>query len=66
MRNEALKKIVEHVKNKKARSEEIGEIKLKTNEDFIKVVADVKWKNELLNDKLELLEKEMNIRKETV
>ena len=61
-----LEKIVECMKNNKKRKEETEELKLKTEEDFVKEVVKVKQTNVLLKDQFEIAYKENEILKETL
>ena len=45
-----LEKTVECIKNKKIKKEEMDELKLKTEEDFVKEVVNIKYENVLLTD----------------
>ena len=59
-----LEKTVECMKNDKKRKEEMEELKLKTEEDFIKEVVEIKYINVLLTDQLKIAYKENEILKE--
>ena len=61
-----LEKTVECMKNEKKRKEDIKELKLKTEEDFIKEVVEFKYANVLLTDQLEIASKENEILKKTL
>ena len=50
----------------KRKKEEMDKIKLKTEEDFVKEVVEIKYENVLLTDQLEIADKEMEILKETL
>ena len=54
------------MKNEKKKQEETNEIKIKTEEDFVKEVAEIKFVNIILADQLEIAAKETKILKETL
>ena len=61
-----LEKTVECMKNDKKRKEDIKELKLKTEEDFVKEVVEFKYANVLLTDQLEIASKENEMLKKTL
>ena len=58
-KNNMLEKTVECMKNDKKRKEEMEELKLKIEEDFVKEVVEFKYINILLTDQLEIAYKKM-------
>ena len=65
-KNNILEKIVKCIKNIKKRKEETDELKLKTEEDFVKEVVEIKYANILLTDQLKIADREKKILKETI
>ena len=61
-----LEKIVTGMKNEKKKQEETNEMEIKTEEDFMKEVAEIKFANIILADQLEIADRETKILKETL
>ena len=65
-KNNMLEKIVADMKNKTKKQDKTNEIKVKTEEDFVKEVAEIKFANIILANQLEIADKETKILKETL
>ena len=61
-----LEKTVECMKNIKKRKEEMDNLTIKTEDDFVKEVVEIKYTNVILSNQLEIAEREKKILKEII